>query len=287
MADWRISLLTLHRFSRKDALRRHWLVKGCRGEDGATAPISQSPSCHRSSDGMLTRTAPMYPINSQPPALSPPTPPEQISPINTPSQGFPSSNHMSYSHPSAPPPLTTLPPRQPSDNSQIIVTPNDIPQQQMTRSSAGEVSVTIDEALVIDPALANTGPASARTSHSSGDGVNGYFEGVVGIKGDGTALLEKTPSNGSPYSRYPPPSPQNGAHHHPYRRPLLSPGKGHASPTSLGPDGKPMFAMPFSGHSYQHDGMLAPPIENGVKMEKSSSQASEGGDPASWQPQRW
>jgi hypothetical protein len=29
-------------FSRKDALRRHWLVKGCRGEDGATAPISES-----------------------------------------------------------------------------------------------------------------------------------------------------------------------------------------------------------------------------------------------------
>lgn len=26
-------------FSRKDALRRHWMVKGCRGEDGATAPI--------------------------------------------------------------------------------------------------------------------------------------------------------------------------------------------------------------------------------------------------------
>jgi hypothetical protein len=231
----------------------------------------------------------MYPINSQTPALSPPTPPEHVSPTETPSQGFPSSNHMSYSHPSAPPPLTSLPPRQTSDQSQIIVTPSDV-GQQLPGSSVVEVGgAPLDEPLVIDPALANAGPTSARTSHSSGDN-SSYFDGVVGLKQDGTALIERSGSNGSPYSRYPPQSPQTSVHHHPYRRPNLpSPGKSQSSPTSLAPDGKPVFAMPFnpSSHPYQqHEGLLAPPLESGVKMERQGSQASESGD-ASWQPQRW
>lgn len=36
-----LASLTRRSFSRKDALRRHWLVKGCRGEEGATAQISE------------------------------------------------------------------------------------------------------------------------------------------------------------------------------------------------------------------------------------------------------
>ncbi|WVR07222.1 hypothetical protein IAU60_004263 [Kwoniella sp. DSM 27419] len=268
-------------FSRKDALRRHWLVKGCRGEEGATAPIT-----------------PMYPIGSQPPALSPPTPPTNISPnTNSPTTTVPSS---SFSHPSAPPPLSSLPPRNSSENSQIIVTPNDVTQQHQMARSMSDVGVTgpgLEEPLVLDPTMGNAQRGSAG---SLGDGQGGYFEGVVGMKQDGTAVLDGTQENSSPFTRFPA-SPSN-PHHHPYRRPsaIPSPNKAQHSaiamqPTksrqfgagTLGADGKPIFAMPFAptGQTYTHqqqDGMLAPPLEPGTKMEK---QASSDGMPETWQ--RW
>ncbi|WRT66175.1 uncharacterized protein IL334_003128 [Kwoniella shivajii] len=265
-------------FSRKDALRRHWLVKGCRGEEGATAPIT-----------------PMYPINSQSqvPALSPPTPEHaNISPMNhSPNTGLPST--MSFSHPSAPPALSTLPPRDSSETSQIIVTPDEIAQQQQMSRSISDMGVppALDEPLVIDPSFGQNG----RNADASG----GYFEGVVGIKNDGTAMIDNGSEQSSPYNRFPN-SPSNPNHHHPYRRPsaMPSPGRQMSSPTvpignrsfapgTLGADGKPVFAMPFTptGQTYnlqQHDGLLAPPLETGQKMEKTMSA---DGMPESWQ--RW
>ena len=286
------------RFSRKDALRRHWLVKGCRGEDGATAPISQSDLYSQINILSLTLStpAPMFPLNEsrQTPGLSPPTPPSHFSPTE--------GNYIpSFSHPSAPPPLTTLPARQASDNnSQILVTPSEIAvQQQMAR----RIMPPLDEPLVIDPNLASTG------SHTSSNGSESYFEGVVGLKQDGTALIDHNIADhnlaSSPYARYPS-SPSTNLHHHPYRRPptLASPHKGNGqnssptmhynpshrsfSPSNLATDGKPIFAMPFSlqnngGYALQQqDGLLAPPMDQSIKMDKQSSSDS---DQTTWQ--RW
>ncbi|CAD6574121.1 MAG: hypothetical protein TREMPRED_001011 [Tremellales sp. Tagirdzhanova-0007] len=261
-------------FSRKDALRRHWLVKGCRGEDGATATIT-----------------PMFPLSEtrHTPGLSPPTPPDHFSPTE--------GNYISsFSHPSAPPPLTTLPARQLSDNSsQILVTPEEIAVQQQM---AGRIVPPLEEPLVVDPNLAKNGTLSS--SHDS----EGYFEGVVGLKQDGTALIDHNLAS-SPYARYPS-SPSANLHHHPYRRPptLASPHKGNGqnssptihynpshrsfSPSNLAPDGKPIFAMPFAlqtngGYALQQQaGLLAPPLEQSVKMDK---QASSDSDQTTWQ--RW
>ncbi|WWC89505.1 uncharacterized protein L201_004429 [Kwoniella dendrophila CBS 6074] len=274
-------------FSRKDALRRHWLVKGCRGEEGATAPIT-----------------PLYPINSQPPlsqppALSPPTPEH---PTISPSQSIIGSvlpTTSSFSHPAAPPSLASLPPRDSSESSQIIVTPDDIGQQQQqmarTISDMG-APPALAEPLVIDTTL-------GRSHSSMGEAPDSYFEGVVGIKQDGTAMLENGSANTSPFTRFPS-SPSNPTHHHPYRRPSAMPSPGqprsNQSPTvaipvgnrvfapgSLGADGKPVFAMPFTptSQSYslqQTDGLLAPPMETGAKMEKTLSADAM---PESWQ--RW
>lgn len=232
----------------------------------------------------------MFPINSNPPppGLSPPTPPTDSPSEDVPSQGF-NGQSLSFSHPSAPPPLSSLPPRQSSDQSQLIVTPNDaVPSQQQAplhRSSAGDLSVH-DEPLVIDPTLSN-GP-SARNSHSSeSTPTGGYFEGVVGLKQDGTAMVDRQHSNGSPYSRYIPP-PVQSHHPHPYRR---GPGGPGAPGAPLSPakatDGKPVFAMPFApqqGYPASHDGMLAPLGDHAPKMEKQGSHPADG-ESQSWQ--RW
>lgn len=149
-------------FSRKDALRRHWLVKGCRGEEGATAPIT-----------------PIFPLNgSSTPALTPPTPPVIAKPAeyhphhpNSSAQSIPPP--LSFQHPGAPQPLEHLP-RQPSDQSSLLVTPQDT-----GRDSAGVAPM--DEPM-LDPSL----HAAQRSS-----GGSDYFDGVVGLKHDGTALLDR------------------------------------------------------------------------------------------------
>ncbi|KAK8864230.1 hypothetical protein IAR55_001476 [Kwoniella newhampshirensis] len=276
-------------FSRKDALRRHWLVKGCRGEEGATAPIT-----------------PMYPMNSQPPALSPPTPPTNVSPTESHQNGFDSAS-TSFSHSSDHPAHPVLPPRQSSDQSQIIVTPDEMAaqQQQMARTTIGDSNMGpgLEEPLVLTSAMGSAGSASQGSAGSMEDGSGSYFEGVVGLKQDGTALVDSPQGSASPYARFPT-SPSNGIHHHPYRRPMAmhSPGRQQASPTTaapyqnatrkyspsgLGADSKPIFAMPFTpnGAQYtvqQHEGLLAPPLETSTKMEK---QGSADGPPDTWQ--RW
>ena len=250
-------------FSRKDALRRHWLVKGCRGEDGATAPI-----------------VPMFPINlSRPPALSPPTPPHHISPAE--------SETSSMKNYSAPAPLHTLPHRHSTNESQIIVTPDELAAQNGMRSEP--MIASLDEPLSLEPTMNNTHRGSVASAHG-----DGYFEGVVGLKQDGTAMVDSTPGNNSPYSKYPH-SPQSAPI---YRREgnLESPPHKHSSPTAaymqptrsyspsgLGQDGKPVFAIPFAptnGYHHHQDGLLGPPE---AKMERQESQ--EGSDPATWQ--RW
>ena len=256
-----------HRFSRKDALRRHWLVKGCRGEDGATAPISAQhpyPMCIP----CAYASAPIYPLNAQPPALSPPTPPQNISPIDGPADY---ANSMPYAHP----PLGSLAARHQSDNlSQVIVTPNDLDQHEQMHSRAIEVASTVEDAAMIDPSLGGVMPG--------GDGTDteGYFEGVVGLKQDGTAMI-KPPND---YARYTA-SPPTSIHPHPYRRPngMANGQQGSPNPytrypaSGYGQDGKPVFGMSFPQHA-----MLAPPMD-GTKMEKQGS--TDGSDPATWQ--RW
>lgn len=236
----------------------------------------------------------MYPLGSQTPSLTPPTPPNNFSPTEP---DFTSS----FSRSSPPPHLQSLPARrQRSDpNSQIIVTPNEMAaQQQMARNFA--VAPPLEEPLLIDPVLASAG-IQRESLHS-----DGYFEGVVGLKQDGTALIDKNIAT-SPYARYPN-SPATNLHHHPYRRPatLTSPNKGigqkHSSPTyqynpvqrSFSPSSlgtsmteKPAFAISFTpqtgGYSFQRqEGMLAPPLDQAIKMEK---QASADEDPTKWQ--RW
>lgn len=256
-------------FSRKDALRRHWMVRGCRGEEGATAPIT-----------------PTYPLNGNPPpALSPNTPPTNAN-SNENSNGsngnsgngngnnsnngnnYGSSN-MSFSHPSAPPPLTTLPPRQSSDQpSQIILTPSEGATGQ--RGSAADSE--IDSGITIDPAL--SGLDSSRNSNATENTESSYFD-VMRKEGNGVSE-SATSSNFSRYAT----SPKDDMRHHPYRRsPLPSPSTHNGHPMGPGPDGKGMFAMPFSGHG---NGMLAP-----IDSEDMSKEAStDSVDPASsWN--RW
>ncbi|RXK40835.1 hypothetical protein M231_01894 [Tremella mesenterica] len=235
-------------FSRKDALRRHWLVKGCRGDEGATAPIN-----------------PIYPM-SNPPAASSPSPPNH--------EPF-TSSALSFSHPSAPPSLNTLPSRQASDQSQILVTPSDV-------NSHRDLLTPMDDPVVIIS-------GSGRESESSELGT-GYFDGVVGLKNDGTALMERS-SSGTITQKNPPYSRSN--RHHPYRRPSQQQGSSpnkRQSPTSLGPDGKPVFAIPFSpAQQNQYDGMIVNQGQgqaqgDGAQMERQGSGGTEG-DHTTWQ--RW
>ena len=207
----------------------------------------------------------MYPINSQPPALSPPTPPQTVSPVET---DYNHSQHLSYNHPGAPPPLSSLPHRQHADaSSQIIVTPNDPGQQQQQMARAVGVD-SLDDRSMIDPSLGSMNE-------------DGYFEGVVGLKNDGTAMINSSQD----YARFNASSPHS-LHHHPYRRtPGLTPGQSAAGypsrpyqPSGLGTDGKPVFAMPFA----PSNGLLAPPMDVG-QMDKG--EGPDGSDPATWQ--RW
>ncbi|KAL7421780.1 hypothetical protein Q5752_003551 [Cryptotrichosporon argae] len=244
-------------FSRKDALRRHWLVKGCRGEDGATAPIT-----------------PTFPLNGPPPTLSPPTPPSTISPTH------PSFHAAAFSHPGAPPPLGTLPSRAQSDQSQLILTPDDLAQQQQhphphahshAHSHSGRSSMvggTLDEPLVLETPMSLAGGGGARGSAGSLD-EGSYFDGVVGIRKDGTVLMD-------PAQRYPV-SPATATAVAP--RPVARP----AAPVR--PDGKPVFAVPFpsaAGPGAGQQYLASAPVLGGEDMEK---QSSAGSDPQSWQ--RW
>ena len=243
-------------FSRKDALRRHWLVKGCRGEDGATAQI-----------------LPLYPLNSQPPALSPPTPPHATT-SPTEDNGPFSSGALSFSHPSAPPPLGSLPPRQHTESSStLLVTPNDV-------TSAQPNIVSLDEPVSIHP--------SHRASESSNES---YFEAA-----QSSIMMEKSRSSSSHHaSPYASRFPSGQAMHHPYRRP--SPQRTQTdSPTyaaqnqrmvssNMNGEGKPVFATSFNGQYEQSNGMLAP--GDGVKMEKQLSQMSQMSDSEAGTWQRW
>jgi hypothetical protein len=208
---------------------------------------------------------PLFPINSQPPALSPPTPPVNVSPT----EGTPfTSGPLSFSHPSAPPPLSTLPARQHADStSSLLVTPNDV-----TPASAPAI-VQLDEAqAILPPGMSNRTSQSSATTES-------YFDNAQSV------IMEKSRSSGShasPYSRYPASA---TSALHPYRR--QSPGKPDPNATyqqrvvSSGVDGKPVFAAPFAG------GMLAP--DGSIGMEKQLSQMSThsaDGEAPAWQT-RW
>ncbi|BEI91914.1 uncharacterized protein CcaverHIS019_0407340 [Cutaneotrichosporon cavernicola] len=193
-------------FSRKDALRRHWMVRGCRGEEGATAPIT-----------------PTYNLNGPPPELSP-GPDGGSNHSSTPSTGNGpklayGSSMPGFNHPSAPPPLTSLPPRQSSDP-QILLTPNDL------KDSANSTSLDRNPET----------PSSA------------YFDGsrkdVMGIPDSATS---------STFSRYGV-SPKDEPRHHPYRRALPSPAA-HTAPGMDGRslfDNRPMFPMTYQPNTSHH-----------------------------------
>ncbi|WVQ82196.1 hypothetical protein IAT38_004324 [Cryptococcus sp. DSM 104549] len=276
-------------FSRKDALRRHWLVKGCRGEDGATAPI-----------------LPLYPMSAnanQPPALSPSSPPV-VSPTSASSNGESGGPTPSFSHPAAPPPLSTLPTRPLSDvsQSQVIVTPSEVAGQQLARTSISDPVPGLEDPIVLDTTAGSVESGSGQGSAGSMGGdpqAGGYFQGVVAAKHN-----SEVQGHTSPYSRFPQ-SPPHGVHgHHPYRRPTLitsSPGlpaqarSGQPSPTaytptqfapsSMGSDGKPVFAMPFTPvvpYGVQRPEAVLAANLDGTKMEKVASQDA---IPETWQ--RW
>lgn len=209
---------------------------------------------------------PLFPINAQPPALSPPSPPN-VSPTEaTPFTQGP----LSFSHPSAPPPLSSLPPRQHNESTtSLLVTPNDI------APASAPAIISLDEPQQIHP--------SQRTSQSS---TESYFEAAQNM-GPGASMMEKSRSSGShasPYSRYP-------ATANPYRQsPSRNDGGSYQRVVSstMGVDGKPVFATAFNSQ-YDSNGMLAP--DGSIGMEKQLSQmstASADGESAApaWQP-RW
>lgn len=223
-------------FSRKDALRRHWMVRGCRGEEGATAPIT-----------------PSFPPNGPPPALSPPSPQTNStgnSSSEGPSKGY-GANTLSFNHPGAPPPLSSLPPRQSSDQpSQIILTPNDV-----NGKHAMDMKLKMD--VVIDPALSS----AANTP----DGT--YFDVMRKDVPDSAASSTFS-------SRYAA-SPKDDMRHHPYRRALPSP----STLSHTAADGKPVFAMPFQHNTHS---MMVPTDED-ISKNSSTSGSPEAG--AAWP--RW
>jgi hypothetical protein len=197
-------------FSRKDALRRHWMVRGCRGEEGATAPIT-----------------PSYPLNN-PPALSPSSPPtsakgeKDVKPDNN-----SYSNPMSFAHPQAPPPLTSLPTRQSSDPaSQIILTPVDPAGRSGPNSG--------DDSAVIDPALSSLDSGRPNSTNDTGD----YFD-VMRNK-------DLPDSANSSFSRFA--SSPKDVRHHPYSRPLPSPHGGPLGYTAT------HLLPPIAGDDMNKDG---------------------------------
>ena len=193
---------------------------------------------------LMLISAPTYPLNG---ASSPPSP---------------SRNEYTYS---APPPLSIIPSRQASDSSQVILTPDEL----AARQEAARIVQPLDEPAV-DPSLSGTNDQ------------DGYFEGVVGIRRDGTALIEKDES----YDQYASSPGQV------YNRELMSPMKSSPSYhqarsfSPIGQDSKPVFAMPFPPQSYsmqQGEGMLAPPLHS-HDMEEQGSGDDEN---QNWQPSRW
>jgi hypothetical protein len=205
---------------------------------------------------------PLFPINAQAPALSPPSPPANPSPTEaTPFTSAP----MSFSHPAAPPPLGSLPPRHSESTTSLLVTPVDV------APASAPAIISLDEAQPIHPM-----GVSQRTSQSS---TESYFEAA-----QGATMMEKSRSSGSlasPYSRYPPTA-------NPYRQ---SPSRNDTGPyqrvVSTNGDGKPVFAPPFNGSYESNNGMLAP--DGSVGMEKQLSQmsaASGDGEAPAWQT-RW
>lgn len=228
----------MNSFSRKDALRRHWMVRGCRGEDGATAPITPS----------------FNPNGPPPPELSP-GPENGSNSSSTPSNtsGLSSgtklgygSNTMSFNHPSAPPPLSSLPPRQSSDQpSHILLTPNEMGKD------GGKMS--------LDSSGMDRNPETPST---------GYFE--VARK-DSMGIPDSATS--STFSRYAN-SPKDDMRHHPYRRALPSPSALSAPPI----DGKPLFDnKPFFPMGYPGGGphSLLTPNDDDMSKDNSSNGSPE------------
>lgn len=199
---------------------------------------------------------------------------------------------MGYGHPSAPPPLTSLPPRQSSDQ-QILVTPNELAAQSSARSIA--VAAPLEEPLGLEQGMSGADLRGNPDNGSSHE--DGYFEGVVGIKSDGTAVLEKAQNSAGP--SYPPsaqlPHPN---FHHPYRRHVSSPYQqtNHSpstthfptsrpyTPSTLGQDGKPVFAMPFAHMQQMAGGGMG---NTGVEMEKQASQMSQASETEYTAAPRW
>lgn len=175
----------------------------------------------------------------------------------------------------------------------MIVTPDELAAQNGVRSEP--MIASLDEPLSLEgPGIAPNG--SHRGSASSIHGES-YFD--VGMKNE-TGMMDQTPGQNSPYGKYPH-SPVSAPT---YRREgvLDSPHRAMASPTapymqhsrsyspsglsqpqSQGPDGRPVFAMPFAPNGYvANDGLLGPPVD-APKMERNASQDS--ADQGTWQ--RW
>ena len=283
-------------FSRKDALRRHWLVKGCRGEEGATAPI-----------------IPMFPITasaSRLPPLSPPTPPgSNLSPLGSNEELYPaaSSSSLSLNRAVAPPPLNTMPPRTASIRSamsQVIVTPNETGVTNPMSRSQQQLSSTIhlEEPIVIDSPMNGTSSGMQQGNNTPPNGGDAdYFE--MNLKTASNSNLLNAPmaspahlQSSSPFSRsFPSPSvTTRPIAQHPYRRPnpSLSPGRmsselhgtGQTSSSSpLNAHAKPIFAVPFSPDGYStinvNQGNI---LGMDTEMERVGSGDS---DPSTWQ--RW
>lgn len=240
---------------------------------------------------LLISPDPLFPIKAAA-CLSPPTPTLEGSPTTMSSNNLYPSSTQGFNHPSAPPPLSSLPSRQPSAQSLVIITPNDPNTQQLERHVG--VAPPLDEPHGVNSMTSVDMRSGQGSASSSGDG---YFDGVVGLKSDGTAVLEK--SQESPI--YPTTAHPSHPHfHHPYRRTSnftsphqqSSPTVPHHpqarpyTPSTLGGDGKPVFAMPFVRPEYnqiQNDGMFVPQV---VEMEKQSSQMSHASEEYQAAP-RW
>lgn len=204
------------------------MVRGCRGEEGATAPIN-----------------PTYNLNGPPPELSP-GPDGGSNNSSTPSTGNGpklayGAGMPGFNHPSAPPPLTSLPPRQSSDP-QILLTPNDV--KDSANSNGMDRNPETPSSAYFDPTRKDTG----------------------GIPDSATS---------STFSRYGA-SPKDEPRHHPYRRTLPSPAALAAPPMDGRGlfDNRSMFTMAYqppsaSHHLANHDDDLSKDNSSGGSPENA------------------
>lgn len=129
--------------------------------------------------------------------------------------------------------------------------------------------------------------SSTYPGESGDSATEGYFEGVVGLKSDGTAQLENPQYSSSPHPAQPQFHDQSPST---YTSPMIHQGGSPTTtlyppsrtytPTVYGNEEKPTFALPFARPDYVQASTFE---QNSTIMEKQGSQMSQASAEADYQ----